>query len=272
MLRPRILVANALTIQCSQQIFDEAGLEMENICKTPLSNRLNLQYLCGSHMAQKARSQSQAPRRTASPWQGATLGNFWPDLPTDDLERDHVVSPTSKHSPTSKQREGNSFRELKVETRQPARPNKRDIVSQTTIVWQDIYANAESRKQRKIALQAAFKTCNDRRHRHGNDCTQAEKCSPKAKLRRRSKSTGNMAKQPEIFEALAIVGPRCTRKKKEVKLASISPKSLTSKQMERGANTKTDESSGNKTLHIDFYIPSVRYCNKTILPSLQNVA
>jgi len=213
-------------------------------------------------MAQKARNQLQAPRRTASPWREATSESLCPDPSMGDPERGPIVSPICE-------RHEDYCEEIAVETRQPEQPDERNIVRQTTIVWQNILANACPRKQRKMPLEVARQTSKRMWHRYETARKRTSKTRPNHR-----KSFTDTGKQNDKFQTPEHSGaPSCTRNHKDIKLAKIMPESLTSNGLglERGTNTKIEETSSGRTLYVDFEIPSARHGNKTILPSLQKV-
>ena len=254
-------VVSTFTIPFSKQIFDEAALKMRTMYNTPVPNRFKLQYLCGSHMVQKVRNQLQAPRRTASPWRGETLENFCPeenaspDLHTiDEIERAAAVH----------QRHGSNCQERKGDTRHAARPKETDIVSQSTIIWQDIHPKGDCpnvRKQRKTALKATLKSRKDRQHRVEQEFITRIKRTPTTRLNDCTR-VEDIAKQSDRFETPEhFMDLSWTPRHKDIKLASISPKAVR-KRLGRGANIKANQSSSENTLLIT--------C-KTILPSLQKL-
>ena len=267
-----------MTITCSKQIFDETGFEEGNFSA---SHFLDLQYLCGSHMAQKAINQLQAPRRTALPWRDATSESLCPDPSMHDPERGPIVIPTCE-------RHEDNCEEKAAVTREPEQPSEHSIVRQTTIVWQNILENSSPCKQRKMALEVARKTSKDMWFGYENKSNTVSKCTSKTRPNHHKRSTDtatsktrlnllksftNTTKQNDTFQIFET--PSCTRSHKEIKLAKITPESLTSNALglERSTNTNTSiqETSGGRNLFFDFETPSARHGNRTILPSIQKV-
>lgn len=248
----------------TKQIFDEANFEMERIYNLPASNLLDLQYLCGSHMAQKARNQLQAPRRTALPWRDPTSKRLCPDSPMRDLDQEPFVSSICE-------RHEDNCEQNTAEIQPLEQSSEHNIVRQTTIVWQNILENSSSCKQRKLALEVARQTSNDMWHRYENKTNTLGKRTPKSRLKHHKSFIDTVA-QNGTFQNFET--PSSTRNHKEIKLAKILPETLTSnaQELERGTDTNLQElTSGVQTLFIDFEAPGARHGNKTILPSLQKV-
>lgn len=176
--------------------------------------------------------------------------------------------------------------EPKRETQQPARPNQPNIVSQTTIIWQDIHPSAnnpKALKMRKSALTTALKIRENRRRtrekeftariirsaqRRKNDCkiNFATKTQSAPKSATDHKSVEDvLPKQSDVRGATKPPADQnWTRRPNNIKLASIASTTLPSNRFE--CDRLTPSSKESNTL-IDFTVPGKGY-GKTILPSL----
>jgi len=243
----------------SKQIFNEAALEMGTMYNTPVPHCFKQKFFCGTPPTPKARNAFQTPRFTASPWRGATQESV---RTIDNTER----TPASRHN----------FQEAASEDKQPAPPNKPEILRQTTIVWQDIHPNADCPtliEKRRKALKAALKSRKDRRHRREKEFSARIKRAP-ATRRNSPESVKDIVKQSAKFPSRAHSDDLnwCRRHtRKEVRLASIPTQGLTLKRPEAGAKAKCNASPRAKTVFVNFTIPVATAGNKTILPSLHKL-
>lgn len=213
----------------------------------------------------KGRNQIQAPRRTASPWRGATFESLGPDLRSiNEKERGATVQ----------KRHADNVQEAGREIQERARGDKPEIVRQTTIVWQDIHPKADCpslRQQRKKALKAALKSRKDRRGEDDKEFGTKINFAPAARPNA-PENVNDVAKRSAFFPLRSHSADlNWARRNKDIKLASISPSVLASKRLEGDVNAKKKPSSSVNTLFVNFAVPSARYGNKTVLPSLHKL-
>jgi len=232
--------------------------------------KLQTKDSCGAKR-RKNISLFHTPRRAMLPWQGSKSQDTRLELNTID-----ETGPEA----TTQERHESTCQEPKSETRQPPRPNQSNIVSQTTIIWQDIHPNTNNAKaleMRKTALVTALKIRENRRRTREKEFT--------AKIIRRNScinfATKNQSAQKSAtdhksFEDMSTkqsgvcgttkpcADQNWTQRPNNIKLASITSTALRSNRLEcDGLNPLSNENN----IFIDFTVPCKGY-GKTILPSL----
>lgn len=215
------------------------------------------------------------PRRAMKPWQETKREDTLLELDTID-ETGTETGQTIQKSLQS------ACQEPRRETRQPQRPNQSNIVSQTTIIWQDIHPSANNPKaqvMRKTALATALKIRENRRRTREKEFTARIIRSAK---RRQNKSKNFTAKTQRVQKSaidhkiVEDISPkqsdvRAATKSptdqiwgRRTRLASITSPTFLSDSFERDRLTPSPK---QKSLFTHIAVPN-KGSGKTILPSL----